>query len=130
MTITMSNASDQERDVDAFIEFLMRVPLAEWLAAATMGSSSAIERAEAALRDAIVKHNLAWRAWEVRDAVATAWYRFECADDAAHSVCRAANAAVRVASERAALALLARPYLGDEDFGSLFAGFRRLWPIY
>ena len=71
---------------------------------------------------------LLYPAWLIRDQVETACCRFDSV--AARRPCPPARVRdVRRATERAALALLARPSLDPKVFRTLYGGFQTLLPI-
>lgn len=107
----------------------MTVPLLEWCSAASAVPPSERERAAGALTGALAAEVLALDAWQVRDDVQTAWFRFECAEG--QKLARAFLRdlpAMQLATERAALALLVQPLLTDSEFQLLYRGFDRLLP--
>jgi len=108
--------------VSAFLDFLAELPAAEWLA---IGLADAVEpHTDAILEATLSDQNLQVDAWFARDAVET------LAFVASHSLPLAARRApctmtnARVAAERAALAILARPWLAATDLATLLAPFR------
>jgi hypothetical protein len=117
--------------VNAFADRLAELPVLAWL---TVGRTliddpsayAPRETPYAILEATINNQGLAVAAWYVRDAIDTSAYY------ASHSILkwtskeRRAFAAAHAAAEDAALAILARPHLGDEDAAALCAPFSAL----
>jgi hypothetical protein len=83
---------------------------------------------EMALARVLGSPELSYQAWRIRDQVETACCRFDSVDG--RRACpRARLRAVRRATERAALALLARPALSPDVFRALYGDFERVLPI-
>ena len=111
-------------DVTEFVDRLAELPLEDWL---EVGADVTGDRAQTlarnaaghGLRQAISDHDLQLAAWYVRDATQTAAFL------ASHKARRWSRrdrllfAAARRATESAALAIIARPYLDPEHFSLL-----------
>lgn len=83
---------------------------------------------EEALATVLENAELSYRAWLIRDQVETACCRFDSV--VGRRTCtRARLRDVRRATERAALALLARRSLSPDVFRALYGGFERVLPI-
>jgi hypothetical protein len=83
---------------------------------------------EEALATVLESAELSYPAWLIRDQVETACCRFDSVDG--RRACpRARLRDVRRATERAALALLARPSLSPDVFRALYGHFERVLPI-
>jgi hypothetical protein len=117
---------------EQFIAQLLRIPLAEWRgyamndnASFTSDAARALEEATEVLEHAIRLPDTLYAAWLVRDHVETAYYRFRSAEG--RRQCPPSRVRdVRIATERAALALLLRSWLSDEHFLLLRGGFTAL----
>lgn len=104
------------RDVETFIDFLAGLSTEGWL---TLGAGSLCASSQAAILDAtLATQRLHFDAWLVRDSIETLVFI------AGSSLPRprrdhCAMSRARVAAERAALAILARPWLAASDFNAL-----------
>jgi hypothetical protein len=122
----------------AFLDRICELSRGEWLAlgdrAAALAARSPerMRDAEAALLQAIERHGLTVAAWFARDDVHAIASNASCAPehpDGKHWTVDVGHRdhlrfeTARVAAERAALALLARPWLADADFDALYAPF-------
>ena len=111
MRIPTSERTTPEQDVALFLDKVMSLPLREWVAAATAEPLHADPHAAAHLASVLERVELLYAAWLIRDEVETACCRFDAAAGRrAWTPARIRD--VRRATERAALALLARPSLG------------------
>jgi hypothetical protein len=107
--------------IDSFLQRLVACPLADWHRVATVPTSPAVHAATRALAAAICTPDTLYAAWLVRDHVETACHRFESPE--ARRVHPSVRRDVRIATERAALALLVRASLGRDHFDALYGGF-------
>ena len=114
--------------VDAFLDRLVELPLASWLA---VGESVVADRERLPVRQRawdeleakLVHGQLGMTIWSVRDAVDTAAY-IACHESHGWSRReREVFAAAHGAAEAAALALLARDHLSKETYRALTAAF-------
>ena len=117
------------QDAAHLLDKLMSSSLADWVSAATAQSPDG-ERTpdEEVLAMALESPELSYRAWLIRDQVETACCRFDSVDGR-RACSRARLRDVRRATERAALALLARPSLSPDVFRALYGHFERVLPI-
>jgi hypothetical protein len=114
--------------VNAFADRLAELPVLAWL---TVGRTliddpfayAQRETPYAILEATINNQGLAVAAWYVRDAIETSAYYASRSIIKWTSKERRAFAAAHAAAEDAALAILVRPHLGDEDAAALCAPF-------
>jgi hypothetical protein len=126
--LEVDQPSQARRGVDAFLDRLIELPLAEWLA---IGELIVVDRDHVPVRrrawdelEAKLRTGrLGVAAWSIRDAVDTAAYIATCESHRWTRHERGAFAAAHGAAEAAALALLARDDLPAEIYRSLTAPF-------
>jgi hypothetical protein len=111
---------------EQFLDGLCMLALVEWYEAVLRVWHEDAAGAEAELASALDAHADALEVWRIRDAVATALHRFD--RDAGRTVPRrpSARRALRVVTERAALALLVRRWLSDRALSTLYGTFEPL----
>jgi len=123
--IIKRGAKISTQSVEQFIAQLLITPLAEWHHCATHASESDAGAATRALEHAIRSPDSLFAAWLACDHVETALYRFRSVEG--RRLCPPSRLReVRIATERAALALLVRESLRDEHFRLLRGGFAAL----
>jgi hypothetical protein len=110
-------------DVLPFAGRLLLLPLLAWRDAAMACPSRLPAPTEQALAHALSDPGLALDMWNTRDDVETAFCRFDCAEGRALLRARGQREHVHVVSERAALAVLVREALCEQDFNSCYGGF-------
>jgi hypothetical protein len=114
--------------VNAFADRLAELPMADWLTVGrTLIDNPSLyahrETPYAILEATIANRGLSVAAWYVRDAIETSAYYASRPMTRWSSKERRAFAAAHAAAEEAALAILARAHLADEDVSSLCAPF-------
>lgn len=112
--------------IDTFMDFLADLSVDDWLAVGARNSRppiSTVSALEATLSD----QRLHVDAWLARDEVETLVFLATCSLSRARRAYRAINSA-RAAAERAALAIIASPWLAPSDVDELLLPFsdRRL----
>lgn len=119
---------------NAFVERLLRLPLARWHEAAMSSASEPDDANSRPFVDLLQTPEVAWDAWCVRDDVEATFWRFECPEGRELLRPHGEREHVRTASDRAALAVLLHDLIPASDFGRWYGGFGNcispadLWP--
>jgi hypothetical protein len=112
-----------------FVDRLQLLPLVTWRDAALACPCQLATPIAQRLVDALGVPGVALDAWIIRDNVETAFCRFDCREGHVLLRARDQRAHVRLASERAALAVLVHDVLSATDFGACYGGFDRCIPL-
>jgi len=107
----------------AFIEHLLRLPLAAWHDAASCSAHELDVVTGRAFLEVLRRPDVAWDAWCVRDDVEATFWRFDCPEGRELLRPRGAREHVRAVSDRAALAVLVHDLIPATDFGRCYGGF-------
>jgi hypothetical protein len=113
--------------VGHFMERLVALPARAWGDVAMECPATVAAASEQAMTAALLDPVLALDAWNVRDDVESAMYRFDCSEGRVYVAKKESRAHVRYVTERAALALLVRNALGPH-FAVCYAVFERVIP--
>jgi hypothetical protein len=134
MTTPRSGTRDDSPGVDAraaslFIVYLKELSLDAWVEAARWRALvPRMADAERTLQTVIRQMQAERDVFATKEAVLDALQRFESAEGRRLTRTSYATEHLRAASERAALAVLVRSRLTDDDFGILYAPFERVIP--
>ena len=112
-----------------FVERLMDLPLADWSAVALAFPDGTAEVSEHAMKNALSEPAIAFDVWSTRDDVETALWRFDCPDGRPNISRAGSRARIKLATERAALAVLVRVVLGATHFDVCYGAFEGLIPV-
>lgn len=107
----------------AFVEHLLRLPLAAWHDAVTCSPSELDAVTARAFLEVLRSPDVAWDAWCVRDDVEATLWRFECPEGRELLRPRGERDHVREVSDRAALAVLVHDLISAPDFSRCYGGF-------
>ena len=109
--------SDVPSGAMALLNALAILPLTEWREIATKSPLTVSPELRRALERALERATTPFAVWQARDHLDTVMYRFRCMEGGDGA------AQVREATERAILAMLARPALRAYEFDELVGGF-------
>lgn len=113
--------------VGHFMERLVALSPRDWGDVAMECPAMVAAASEQAMTAALLDPVLALDAWNVRDDVESAMYRFDCPEGRIYVAKKESRAHIRHVTERAALALLVRNALGAH-FVVCYAVFERVIP--
>lgn len=110
----------------AFMDRLMNISLEAWHQMVLASADRSTAAQQAVLRGALETSVGAFEVWRARDNVETALHRFESVEGRSFTRRPGALMRIRRVTERAALAVLARDALRDEEFTEMVGAFSAL----
>jgi hypothetical protein len=123
------SSDDDLAAMSLFIAYLKELPLSSWIEAARWRALvPRMADAERTLQAVIRQTSHQRRVFATKEAVLDALQRFESAEGRRLTRASYATEHLRASTERAALAVLVRRRLADDEFGTLYAPFEPVIP--